>query len=90
MKTKRKICQSCGMPMNNVDILGTESNGMYNHDYCIFCYREGGFTNPHLTESGMKTVKRIELNKQHVSPAVIEKAVQEVPTLKRWRKHALN
>ena len=38
-----KFCQSCGMPLTD-EILGTNADGTNNEDYCIYCYKDGGFT----------------------------------------------
>lgn len=38
-----KFCQSCGMPLAN-DIMGTNADGSTNQEYCIYCYKDGAFT----------------------------------------------
>ena len=38
-----KFCQSCGMPLTN-EVLGTNADGTSNEDYCIYCYKDGKFT----------------------------------------------
>ncbi len=38
-----KFCQSCGMPLNNHNH-GTNADGTPNEDYCIYCYKDGKFT----------------------------------------------
>lgn len=38
-----KFCQSCGMPLND-EVLGTNSDGSKNEDYCVYCYKDGAFT----------------------------------------------
>lgn len=38
-----KFCQSCGMPLTN-EVLGTNADGSPNEDYCIYCYKDGKFT----------------------------------------------
>ena len=37
-----KFCQSCGMPLNE-HVLGTNSDGSKNEDYCMYCYKDGKF-----------------------------------------------
>ena len=37
-----KFCQSCGMPLAS-GVLGTNSDGTPNEDYCIYCYKDGKF-----------------------------------------------
>lgn len=38
------FCQSCGMPLTDESLLGTEKDGAKAHDYCIYCYKDGAFT----------------------------------------------
>jgi hypothetical protein len=32
------LCQSCGIPLDNQQLKGTEANGFKTDDYCKFCY----------------------------------------------------
>lgn len=34
---ENKYCQSCGMPLQNQDELGTNSDGSRNEEYCCYC-----------------------------------------------------
>ena len=36
------ICQCCGMPLND-EIIGHDSNGSLNEDYCKWCYADGTY-----------------------------------------------
>ena len=40
---EHKFCQSCGMPLTT-DNKGTNADGSRNEDYCIYCYKDGRFT----------------------------------------------
>ncbi|MGN0636516.1 MAG: zinc ribbon domain-containing protein [Acutalibacteraceae bacterium] len=40
------ICQCCGMPMNEDDLLSRETDGSFNEEYCKWCYADGEFTYP--------------------------------------------
>ena len=44
MEKEMKFCQSCGMPLTP-EMLGTNADGSKNEDYCIYCYKDGKFTN---------------------------------------------
>lgn len=37
------ICQCCGMPLNEDDMISREPDGTYNEDYCKWCYVNGKF-----------------------------------------------
>jgi len=54
---KGLICQSCVMPMEKPEDFGTEADGSRNEEYCRFCYRDGGFTDPDIIMEQM--IKKI-------------------------------
>ena len=37
------VCQCCGMPLNEDDVVSREPDGAFNEDYCKWCYADGGF-----------------------------------------------
>ena len=39
-----KFCQSCGMPMGEEALYGTNADGSKNGDYCRYCFEKGAFT----------------------------------------------
>ena len=39
-----KFCQSCGMPLQKNEELGTNHDGSKNEEYCCYCYKDGAFT----------------------------------------------
>ena len=41
---KTMICQSCEMPLEHDEVMGTNADGSLNRDYCIYCYKEGKLT----------------------------------------------
>jgi predicted transcriptional regulator YdeE len=38
------FCQSCGMPLTDPSVLGTNADQSKNEDYCMYCYKDGNFT----------------------------------------------
>lgn len=40
---RQLICQCCGMPLED-SVISKEKNGVFNEDYCKFCYVDGEFT----------------------------------------------
>ncbi len=40
---RQLICQCCGMPLNEDNLISREIDGSYNEDYCKWCYSEGDF-----------------------------------------------
>ena len=39
----QRVCQCCGMPLNEEDVLSWEPDGTLNEDYCRWCYADGKF-----------------------------------------------
>lgn len=80
-------CQSCGMPLSKPEERGTEKDGAQSADYCVYCYRDGAFTQE-LTMDEM-----IALNAQYVEQwdmditedEAIAMMKEHFPALKRWK-----
>ncbi len=47
--TEMKICQICGMPMQE-DQYGTNQDKSKNDMYCCYCYKDGTFTQDFMME----------------------------------------
>lgn len=58
-----KYCQSCGMPLTykNIDMRGTEFNGLKNEEYCEKCYQNGDFVFPSITYDEMIYITKVAL-----------------------------
>lgn len=80
-----KFCQSCSMPIDNIEMRGTEKNGSRSEEYCKYCYDNGAFVNPHMTMEEMKVIVKTQLDKMPGGSDFIEKAVNILPELKRWK-----
>lgn len=88
-----KFCQSCGMPLNEHNH-GTNADGTPNEDYCIYCYKEGKFTQDMTMEQMIDHCAQFteEINKQSGQNLTEEQAKgmmrQFFPHLKRWKASA--
>ena len=86
-----KFCQSCGMPLTD-QVLGTNADGSKNEDYCMFCYKDGAFTNACTMEEMIEFCSQFvdEVNKNMPKPMTKDEYKgmmrQYFPTLKRWKK----
>ena len=38
------VCQCCGMPLSEDELIAREPDGSFNEDYCKWCYTNGNFT----------------------------------------------
>ena len=79
------FCQSCSMPLDNPELLGTEKDGSKNIEYCKYCYENGAFVNPNMSLKEMTSVVITQMEKRNIDPKIIDMAVSSLPNLKRWR-----
>ena len=84
---KNKICQSCGMPLENYKNFGKNQDGSINNEYCNFCFKEGQFTDKNITME-QKIEKNILIAKKMGTPEDKARQMAEniIPKLKRWRE----
>ena len=74
------------MPLTSQDDFGTSADGSRVRDYCRFCFRDGEFTDPAISQQDMisKCVGLL-LEKNVMSEPQARTLMQElIPTLKRW------
>jgi len=81
-----KFCQSCSMPLDNVEMRGTEKDGSKSDEYCKYCYSNGAFINPKMTLDEMKAIVKTQMKKMHSPQDIIQKALNVLPELKRWKR----
>ena len=85
------ICQSCGMPMNDDALFGTNSDGSKNSEYCIYCYHDGHFMQDCTMDEMIEHCAQFigEVNKGLPKPITKEEYIGQMkmyfPHLKRWR-----
>lgn len=80
------ICQSCSMPMETEEVIGTDKDGSKNKDYCIYCYKNGefldGLTNlADFTEYSMQFAEQAGMTEEEMR----EHCKNVLPNLKRWQ-----
>lgn len=47
---RKLICQCCGMPLEDAAVIGHNSDGSLNEDYCKWCYADGTYTYSDMDE----------------------------------------
>lgn len=83
----QNYCQSCGMPLTDEVLLGTEKEGHKNQDYCTYCYEGGTFKQPDLTVEAMIDICVPHLKKDGMPEKDARHMLTSfLPSLKRWRK----
>ena len=84
------FCQSCGMPLTN-EILGTNTDGSQNQEYCIYCYKDGAFTGDFTMDEMVEFCSQfVEEYNKNTGQSLSREAYKEVlrqyyPSLKRWQ-----
>ncbi len=90
---EQNFCQSCGMPLTD-ELLGTNADGTKNHEYCIYCYKDGAFTGDFTMEEMVEFCSQYvdEFNKntgQSLSREEYKEVLSRLyPELKRWKLNA--
>lgn len=86
--TKMNFCQSCAMPLESLDLHGTNADGSKNEDYCHYCFQEGSFTKEESMEEMIETcVPFVSNGNPWPDEASARKAMNEIfPQLKRWKR----
>jgi len=85
---EKQICQSCGMPLTDENIIATKKDGTLNHEYCLYCYQNGNFTDPNITMQEMVDlcVCYMTTEKDGFDESIVRKMMTDLlPTLNRWK-----
>lgn len=86
-----QFCQSCGMPLTNSEMCGTNADGSINFDYCQYCYKDGRFLQECSMNEMIEHCSQFvdEVNKHMPTPMTKEEYKQMMygyfPMMKRWR-----
>jgi Putative zinc ribbon domain len=79
------FCQSCTMPIDNMNDRGTEKDNSKSNEYCKYCYQHGEFINPGMSLDEMKTVITTQMQKMNLPENIIKLSLDSLPHLKRWK-----
>lgn len=81
-----KICQSCGMPMQE-NQYGTNKDGSLNDKYCCYCFKDGAFSSNCTMEEMADFCASIEVKDGRCkTPEEAKSALMAYfPTLERWK-----
>ena len=83
---ENKICQSCGMPIDSIDLLGTNKDGSINQDYCKYCYNDGEFIDEGTMEEYINMCSKYGEQAGMSNEEMKKYCTKLFPTLKRWKK----
>jgi len=86
MNAQTPVCQSCAMPLNP-EVLGTNKDGSKNHDYCMYCMKDGQFTSDLTMDECIEICVPMVSGGNPWPDADTARAEMRklFPTLKRWK-----
>ncbi len=83
---RQLVCQCCGMPMTEDEIISKEADGSFNEEYCKWCYADGTYT-----YSDMDDLIEICVPNMVAQGFSEEQArsymKQKLPTLDYWKRY---
>ena len=82
---RQLICQCCGMPLSEDDMISRESDGSYNEDYCKWCYTDGAFA--YESKDGLLEFLISHMPNPDNTPEEVRKSQydQYLSQLKHWK-----
>ena len=80
-----RICQSCSMPIESDNQLGTNKDGSLNNDYCKYCYKDGDFIDKVTMEEYIEMCSEYGEQAGMTNEEMKEHCNKVFPTLKRWK-----
>jgi len=83
---RQLVCQCCGMPIREDDIIGRESDGSFNEDYCKWCYADGTYTYSNMDDLIDVCVKNM-VNESTDEEQVRSYMKELLPKLDYWKHY---
>jgi len=83
---QNRICQCCGMPMDDA-IVSREKDGTVNEHYCKWCYADGEYMYSDMDDLIEVCVKNMA-SKEHPAEEVREYLKTMLPQLDYWKRYA--
>ena len=82
---RQLICQCCGMPLSEDDMISREPDGRYNEDYCKWCYTDGAFA--YESKDGLLEFLISHMPNPDNTPEEVRKSQydQYLSQLKHWK-----
>ncbi|ACV22860.1 putative zinc finger/helix-turn-helix protein, YgiT family [Slackia heliotrinireducens] len=81
------FCQSCGMPIADPAIQGTEADGSPSGDYCKWCYQDGSYTYETDLDNMIESCAPYMAEHTGMShDQAVSLMGAMLPNLKRWKK----
>jgi len=82
---RQLICQCCGMPLSEDEMISREPDGSFNEDYCKWCYADGAYTYSDMDDL-IDFCAGHMANETFTEEQVRTYMKQLLPTLDHWKK----
>ena len=83
---RKLICQCCGMPLEDEEIISHDSDGTLNEDYCKWCYADGTYTYSNMDDLIAVCVKNM-VNENFTEEKVRAYMKELLPKLDYWKRY---
>ena len=83
---RQLICQCCGMPLEDDSVIGRDSDGALNEDYCKWCYADGTYTYHDMDELIDVCVKNM-VNEDFTEEQARSYMKKLLPKLDYWKRY---
>lgn len=83
---RQLICQCCGMPLTEDEVISKESDGSFNENYCRWCYADGTYTYSDMDELIDVCIGQMS-NKDFPEEQARAYLQQLLPTLDYWKRY---
>ena len=83
---RQLICQCCGMPLSEDEMISREPDGSFNEDYCKWCYADGAYTYSDMNDL-IDFCAGHMANENFTEEQVRTYMKQLLPTLDHWKRH---
>lgn len=80
------VCQCCGMPLDDDSIVGRDSDGSLNDNYCKWCYADGTYTYNDMDDLINVCVKHMA-NESFTEEQARSYMKNLLPNLDYWKRH---
>ena len=86
MNQKNKICQSCGIPLQqDPKSGGTNSDGTISTRYCGYCFEGGIFRQPNWNAQRMQAFAKEKMKERGIPGFIAVLFTRGIPKLERWK-----
>ena len=83
---RQLICQCCGMPLTEDEIISKERDGSFNEEYCKWCYADGTYTYSDMNDLIEVCVHHMA-NEQFPEDQARAYMKKILPTLDYWKRY---